>query len=32
MAFKEGHKKIGGRTKGTPNILTKEFRVLLKGL
>ncbi|MBN3582816.1 hypothetical protein JYB64_10510 [Algoriphagus aestuarii] len=30
MAFKEGHEKKGGRTKGTPNRLTKEFRVLLK--
>lgn len=25
-------KKFGGRTKGTPNILTKELRLLLKDL
>lgn len=30
MAFKEGHEKVGGRSKGTPNRLTKEFRILLK--
>ena len=30
MAFKEGHDKVGGRSKGTPNRLTKEFRILLK--
>ena len=30
MGFKEGHQKIGGRSKGTPNRLTKEFRILLK--
>lgn len=32
MAFKEGHEKKGGRKKGTPNRLTKEFRVLLKSI
>jgi hypothetical protein len=32
MAFKEGHEKKGGRSKGTPNRLTKEFRVLLKSI
>lgn len=30
MPFKKGHKKVGGRTKGTPNSLTKELRVVLK--
>jgi|UniRef100_UPI004047E68C hypothetical protein len=32
MAFIEGHQKIGGRSKGTPNRLTKEFRILLKDI
>ena len=32
MAFKEGHEKKGGRSKGTPNRLTSEFRVLLKSI
>lgn len=26
MSFKEGHKKIGGRKKGTPNKTTKELK------
>ena len=29
MAFEQGHKKQGGRTKGVPNKTTKEIRVLL---
>jgi hypothetical protein len=32
MAFKEGHKKVGGRKQGTPNRLTKDFRKLLKSI
>ena len=30
MAFEQGHKKQGGRTKGVPNRLTKEMRSILK--
>ncbi len=30
MAFETGHKKLGGRQKGTPNRLTKELRKDLK--
>ena len=29
MAFQEGHKKHGGRQKGTPNRITKEVSQLL---
>lgn len=32
MAFQKGHKKVGGRQKGSENILTKELRVLLKNI
>lgn len=30
MPYKPGHKKIGGRTKGTPNKRTLEFRSVLE--
>ena len=30
MAFEQGHKKQGGRTKGIPNKTTKEIRTLLQ--
>jgi hypothetical protein len=30
MAFEGGHKKHGGRKKGTPNKITKEIRAVLK--
>ena len=26
MPFEKGHKKVGGRKKGTPNVKTKELR------
>ena len=32
MAFEQGHKKQGGRTKGVPNRLTKEMRSVLKDI
>lgn len=32
MAFEEGHKKVGGRTKGVPNKTTIELRGLLRDL
>lgn len=32
MAFEEGHKKVGGRTKGVPNKTTIELRILLRDL
>ena len=32
MAFKEGHKKVGGRKQGTANRLTKDFRKLIKSI
>lgn len=32
MAFKDGHNKVDGRKKGTPNRLTKKIRALLKGI
>jgi len=32
MPFTEGHQKRGGRIKGTPNRLTKEYRMLLKNI
>ena len=32
MAFSQGHKKVGGRKKGTPNRITKELREDLKSL
>ena len=32
MGFQEGHNKIGGREKGTPNKLSKEFRLLIKSI
>jgi hypothetical protein len=30
MAFKKGHNKLGGRTKGTPNKKTSETRELIR--
>ena len=30
MAFEKGHSKIGGRTKGTPNMHTKQLRIALR--
>lgn len=30
MAFKNGHKKVGGRKKGSTNLITKELRKELK--
>lgn len=30
MPFKPGHSKIGGRQPGTPNVLTREIRAILK--
>lgn len=30
MAFEEGHKKVGGRKKGTPNRNTKILRIALR--
>ena len=32
MAFEQGHKKQGGRTKGDTNRLTKEMRSVLKDI
>jgi hypothetical protein len=32
MPFQKGHKKMGGRTKGTPNKVTVEFREFAKEL
>jgi hypothetical protein len=29
MSFAEGHKKVGGRTKGTPNQTTRYLRSIL---
>lgn len=29
MAFQSGHKKTGGRTKGTPNVATKEIKEMI---
>ncbi len=25
-SFKKGHKKLGGRKRGTPNVMTREFK------
>jgi hypothetical protein len=25
-SFKKGHKKLGGRKRGTPNVMTKEYK------
>lgn len=32
MPFEPGHVKTGGRQKGTPNLVTKEIRSVLKEL
>jgi len=32
MAFEQGYKKQGGRTKGVPNRLTKEMRSVKRSL
>ena len=28
-SFKKGHKKLGGRKRGTPNVMTKEYKEAL---
>ena len=30
MAFEKGHKKLGGRKKYTPNMHTKQLRIVLR--
>ena len=30
MAYEKGHKKVGGRTKGTTNMHTKQLRIALR--
>lgn len=30
MPFETGHVKVGGRKQGTPNVVTKELRTVLK--
>ena len=32
MPFQTGHVKVGGRKQGTPNVVTKEIRTVLKDL
>ena len=32
MAFEKGHKKVGGRIKGTPNMNTKQLRIALRAV
>lgn len=29
MSFRKGHKKAGGRTKGTPNLITRPIKELI---
>ena len=28
--FKKGHKKLGGRKRGTPNVMTREYKEVIK--